>query len=199
MFKPLFLIAICRLQRLAPLCTGKVVFLGSFWPRKYLRLLFLLNVIFLGPHLTLSACEFSSMNATNLLFFLIFLRILTSSFLMNVLGMKVRSWQWDSLGDVELTAPPLQKPCLQIWTLLWPSTHPCPLHRLHTSPQLPPFITNSKQAGSKDLPVSILHVHFLIPVIIRCFTRERLQRPPPLQSICQVLKQLPLIVPTPQD
>lgn len=126
-------------------------------------------------------------------------RILTSSFRMNVLGMKVHSWQWDSLGDVELTVPPLQKPCLQIWTLLWPSIHPCPHRHLRTTPQRPQSITNSKQAGNKDLPASILRVHSLIPVIIHCFTPERPLKPAPLPSTCQVLKQQHLIAPTPQD
>lgn len=119
-------------------------------------------------------------------------RILTNSSLMSDLGTKAHSWQWDSLDDVALTALPLQKPCLQNWTLLWPSIHHCPLLHLHTTHQQLLFITSSKWAGNKGCQVNIPPVPFLTPVITRYSTPERLPKLRRL-STCPVLKQHLLI------
>lgn len=91
---------------------------------------------------------------------------------MNVLWDESPLWQWDSLGDVELTAPPLQKPCLQIWNLFVACLTPYPLHRLPTTSDSNPQPAQSR-LEAKTSPISILHVRFLIPVITHCFTPEQ--------------------------
>lgn len=111
-----------------------------------------------------------------LLCFFFLCRILTNSFLMSDLGMKARSWQWGSLDDAALTALPLQKPCLQNWTLLWPFILHCPLLHLHTTHQQLLFTTSSKWAGNKGCQVNIPRVLFLTLVITHCSTPEQLPR-----------------------
>lgn len=119
-------------------------------------------------------------------------RILTNSFLMSGSGTKAHSWLWDSLDDVAWTVLPLQKPCLQNWTLLWPSIHHCPLLHLHTTHQQLPFTTSSKWAGNKGCQINIPPGPFLTHVTIHCSTPEQLPKLH-LLSTCPVWKQPPLI------